>query len=149
MYKKILLTLTLALGLALTSALALAQMPLTGSVVPQEMLQAWADEKPLTQADIDAYIKLLPSTGAVASDTAAVAKLYEGAGFSEARFGFVASKIGLSMGLAAGATAQQLGLDQVPAVLRPSEADIELVKKNADNLQKATMEMIANMQGAK
>lgn len=149
MYRKIFLTLTLALTLALMSTLALAQAPPMANVeLPPEMAAALAKEKALTQADIDAYIKVLPKTSAVAQDPAAVAKLYQEAGLNETRLTYVASKIGLGMALAAGATPEQINLNQMPEVLRPTDAEVALVKKNIQNLQNATMEMLTNMQKA-
>lgn len=146
MYRKILLTLALALSLALASTLALAQMSPMGAALPQEMASALEKEKPLSQADIDAYVKLLPKMGVAATDPAALAKLYEGAGLSEVRFTYISSKVGLGMALAAGATADQLNLNQMPEVLRPTDEEVALVKKNLSELQKAAMEMATSMQ---
>lgn len=146
MYRKILLTLALALGLGLTPALALAQMPI--GTLPPEMAEALAKEKPLAQADIDVYLKILPQMGSVMQDAAAVVKLYEGAGLGEVRFNYIAAKVGLGMALAAGATPQQLNLDQMPEVLRPTDAEVALVKKNQTELQKASREMTTKMQSA-
>lgn len=146
---KILLSLALALSLALTAAQTSAQSsPLSGVSLPPDMALALANEKPLTQADIDLYRKVLPKTGLVAHDPAAVARLYQEAGLSEVRFNYVVSKIGLGMSLAAGATPHQLELEKTPEVLRPTSAEIDLVKKNISGLQRASREMIANMQKA-
>jgi|GEM_PF-2177710 len=147
MFKKVVLTWALALGLALTPVLALAQAPAAGTL-PPEVAAALAKEKPLTQADIDAYLKILPQLGAVAQDNSAVAKLYQDAGFTELRFNYAVGKIGLGMALAAGATNEQMGMEQIPEVLRPSDAEVALVKKNIDKLQAAAMEMAISMQNA-
>lgn len=148
MYRKILLTLALAFTLALSSTLALAQAPPTAAALPADIAAAMEKEKPLAQADIDAYLKILPKMGAVAQDPAAVAKLYEGAGLSEVRFSYISAKVGLGMALAAGATAQQLNMEQMPEVLRPTDEEVALVKKNLSALQKAAMEMATSMQKA-
>lgn len=147
MIRKIVLTWAVALGLALTPALAQAQTEPAGTL-PPEVAASLAKEKPLAQADIDAYLKVLPKMGDVAKDPSAVAKLYEDAGFTEIRFSYVAGKIGLGMALASGATPEQMNMDQIPEVLRPSDAEVELVKKNLDKLQAAAMEMATSMQKA-
>jgi len=146
MYRKILLTLTLALGLALTSTLASAQMPM--AEMPADMVAALEKEKPLTQADIDAYLKVLPKMGSVMNNPDGMGSLAKEAGFSDVRFSYVSGRVGFAMSQAAGATAQQMDLSQVPQALRPTDAEIELVKKNLDALQKASMEMFTNMQKA-
>lgn len=147
MFKKTFLTAALILGLAFSSSMALAQVAPMGAL-PPEMVTALEKEKPLAQADIDAYLKVLPKMGQVAADPTAAAKLYQDAGMTEIRFSYVAAKVGLGMALASGATPQQLNLDQMPAVLKPSDAEVELVKKNLDKLQKAAMEMATSVQKA-
>lgn len=146
MFRKIMITLALTLGLALSSTMAVAQMPM--GEMPPDMIAALGKESPLTQADIDAYLKVLPKMGAAMNSAEAMAALSTEAGFSDVRFSYVGSKVGFAMSLAAGATAQQMDMSQIPQVLRPTEAEIELVKKNIEPLQKASMEMLTNMQQA-
>ena len=145
MTRKTVFALTLLLALALCSSLALAQLPPAGAI-PPEVEAAMKKEPPLAQADIDAYLKIMPQLGPVVSDPAAIAKLYEGAGLTEIRFGYLSTKIGLGLALAQGATAEQLGIANLPAVLKPSEAEIALVKTNAAKLMEASMAMAATLQ---
>ncbi len=145
MFRKALLAMVMVMGLVLSASLAIAQAPAAGTI-PPEALAALQKEKPLAQADVDSYVKIMPQMAKVMSDPAAIAKLYEGAGLSEVRFSLISAKIGLGMALASGATAEQINLNQIPEVLRPSATEIDLVKKNLDKLQKAAMEMAAAMQ---
>jgi len=144
MLKKIVATLALGLMLALTAFPALAQVP-GASSIPPEVLQALKDEKPLSQADIDAYIKIMPEMPKTMSDPAALVKAYEAAGLSEVRFSYIVSKISLGQAMLMGATAEQLNLNQLPEALRPTEAETALIKNNMDALNKAAMEMTQAM----
>ncbi|MDR0882489.1 MAG: hypothetical protein LBP55_08100 [Candidatus Adiutrix sp.] len=144
MTRKTLLTLALLLALALCPSPAPAQSPLAGAI-PPELEAALKKEPPLTQTDIDAYLKILPQLGSVLSDPAAIAKLSESAGLTDVRFNYITAKIGVSQALAQGATAEQIGLSNFPEVLRPSETEITLVKTNIPKLMEAAMAMTANM----
>ena len=145
MFKKTMLILTLALSLTtLGAALAQAQTP-GGAAIPPEMLEALAKEKPMAQADIDGYIKAMPVMVKAMTDQNAAAEMFKAAGMTEVRFSYVAAKVGLGMALASGATPEQMQMDQIPEIIRPSKADIDLVKKNMDALQKAAADMAKAM----
>ena len=145
MLKKTLLTLTLALGLvAFGSSLAQAQ---TAGPIPPEVLAALAKEPPISQADLDAYLKALPQMLKAMTDEAAAAEMLKTAGMTDMRFSYVAAKINLAMNLAAGATPEQLGMSQIPDVIKPTQAEQDLVKKNLPALQKGVEEMTKAMMG--
>ncbi|UQZ89033.1 hypothetical protein C4J81_07400 [Deltaproteobacteria bacterium Smac51] len=140
-------TLAVALGLmmlTLSANVALAQIP-GGASIPPEVLDALKSEPPLSQADVDAYLKIMPDMPKAMSDPSALVKAYEAAGLSEVRFSYIVSKIALAQAMNMGATAEQLNINQLPDVLRPTDADKELVKKNMDALNKAAMEMTQAM----
>lgn len=141
-----LLALVLTLALAVMAAPALAQAPAGGMTVPPEIAAALAKEKPLSQADIDVYLKKMPEAPKYMKSQEEMAKFAKSTGLSESRYFFVFSKIPLAMSLAAGMPADAMGINQLPEILRPTEADIALVKKNAEPLQKVMMELAEAMQ---
>ncbi|MDR3038435.1 MAG: hypothetical protein LBV21_03965 [Candidatus Adiutrix sp.] len=131
-------------GLILSSCLwavgpAAAQMPPMGQL-PPEMLELLKKEPPLAQADVDNYLKIMPQLIQV-KDPAALPKLYADSGLTEIRLGLITAKINLGLALASGVTAQQINLDQVPEPMRPTDQEVELVKKNQAKIQAATMQM--------
>ncbi len=145
MIKKIAAAL-LVLTLIISAATVLAQMaPNAAAAIPPEVLEALAKEPPLTQADVEAYLKIMPEMPKAMNDPSILIKAYEGAGLTEVRFSYVVSKIALAQAMSMGASAEQLGLDRLPEVLRPTEADRELVNKNKEALGKAAEEMTRAM----
>lgn len=101
-------------------------------------LAAMADQPALTQADIDAYIKLAPQAAAAGADQAAVMKAYEESGLSPERLGTIATKITLGMAMAQGATREQLGAGgQTPDVMFPNDAEAALIAENLPAIMQA------------
>jgi len=143
MFKKMMLILTAALSLAAFSAPAFAQAP---GQVPAEMIEAFKKQAPLAQKDIDSYIKIMGQMAAVQADPSKAADIYKAEGWDEIRVSYVATKISLAQVLETGATLEQLGMKDVPEVMLPTKAEIELVKKNQGALQKAAMDAAAAMQ---
>ncbi len=141
-----LLALVLTLALAVVAAPLLAQAPAGGMMVPPEIADALAKEKPLTQADIDIYLKKMPEAPNYTQSPDALADFAKSTGLSESRYFFVFTKIPLALARAAGMPAEAMGIDQLPAVLHPTEADIALVKKNSEALQKVMMDLAAAME---
>ncbi|MDR1922288.1 MAG: hypothetical protein LBS31_11190 [Candidatus Adiutrix sp.] len=142
MIKKSLPALTLAAAmLALGAAFAAAQASF--DQIPAAVLERMAKEPPLTQADVDAYIKILPDMGKVMADSAALVKLYESVGLTESRFSVVVPKI--SFALVEAQAGDAVDYETLPEFLRPSAADVTLVKKNSEAVQKALEAMKKNM----
>jgi hypothetical protein len=143
MIKKILLILTLAaLMTAAWAALAAAQSPF--DQIPADVLEQMAKEPPLAQADVDAYIAILPDLGKVMADPAALVKLYEGAGLTESRFSVVVPKISFVLAeIQAGSAV--VDYEALPEFLRPSAAEAAVVKQNSEAVQKAMEAMKKNM----
>lgn len=56
------------------------------------------------------------------TDEAAAADMLKATGMTDIRFSYVAAKISLAMNLAVGVTPEQLGIAQVPDVLKPTQA---------------------------
>lgn len=144
MIRKTILSIALGLLVALTASVAIAQVP-GAAQIPPEVLEALQKEPPLSQADVDAYLKIMPEMPKAMSDPNALVKAYEAAGLTEVRFSYIVSKIALAQAMNMGAKASDLQLDQLPEVLRPTDADVALVKKNMDALNKAAMEMTQAM----
>ena len=106
----------------------------------------WADdaalmtsEGPLTQADIDAYVYILPRlAGEAGQDPQAAALLMREAGITRKRAAYVGAKITVTQALASGLISTgQLHDDQVPVYLQPSTAELTLVNDNLASLVKA------------
>lgn len=126
MFKKLLLTLALTFALTLSGAPAFAQ----DVEFTAEELAALAKEPPLSQADIDIFIKI--AEAADTSDGAADKVLAE-SGLSEVRMTMVLTKVSLGMLIASNVPSELL-LSEVPPVLQPTEAEIELIKNSLDKL---------------
>lgn len=141
MLKKIVVSLTLALVLALGASASFAQMTDPGQL-PPEAIKEMEKEGPLTQADIDAYMKIFPQMATGVSSAEEFEKVVADSGLSQMRLGLVMAKVGLGQALAMGATTEQLNLSSVPEVMRPTDAEVELVKNNMDKLM-ALMTQVA------
>ena len=137
MIKKYVLA-ALALIVMLTAVPALAQSEAADDLTP-EIIAALKKEPPLSQADIDTFIRIMPEMSKVAEkDPAEAVKIYEKAGLTENRFGLIFSKVTLGMFVAGGIPKEALVSGQdVPEVLVPSDAEVELIKKNMAALEKA------------
>lgn len=137
MIKKIAPLMMLGLILALSTAnIAMAQ----AGAFPQEALDAFAKEPPLTQADVDLYMKAMPKIPAAIGNPQALEQLYTDLGLTEIRFSFIVARIGIAHSLALNVSPEQLGLANLPEIVRPTESDKALVAKNLDELTRVTME---------
>ncbi len=135
----ILPALALALALALAAAPALAQAP--GGGIPPEMQKALEAEKPLTQADIETFARILPAFNEAGRQSPEAAlKVATDAGLSEPRMILMVTKVsfGLMLGDQPGVDVDaELDAQGIPKVLRPTAKDLALVKKNRAILEKA------------
>lgn len=148
MFRKTIAALAMTLMLTIMTAGAASAQMLGGvGQVPEAALAEMQKEGPLTQADVDIYIKLLPTMGqAMTGGADGLKSIHEASGLSEVRLSMVMTKVALSQALASGLTMEQLNAQQIPDVMKPTDAEVELVKKNMDKLNKATMELQSNMQ---
>ena len=128
----------LSLLLLLSAVPAPAQSGEADEITP-EIIEALKKEPPLTQADLDTFIRIMPEMSRAAEkDPSQAVKIYEKAGFTENRFGLIFSKATLGMFMASGISREALMSGQdVPEVLMPSDAEVELIKKNMAALEKA------------
>jgi hypothetical protein len=138
MMKKPLTFLFLILGAA-SPALSSAQGDVH-SDIPQSVIEALAGEPPLGQADVDAYIKIMPELTGLLSDPQGAEQLAAGLNLSRIRFSYIVAKVPLAMALASGADPRALGLDSLPRALHPSDLELRLVKDNLEALLKAADE---------
>lgn len=89
------------------------------------------NEPPLTQADIDAYLKMAPEVNKVMGDMNATMKLYQDNNISPQRFAIVGGKIAMGISMAQGLTREQLTASgQVPEFMLPNDAEAALIQKN-------------------
>ena len=90
-----------------------------------------ANEPALTQADIDAFVKIIPNVEEAMEDPQSAIKLYQDNNIEPQRFGVISSKITIGLMLDQGITREQLeSSGQVPAFMIPNEAELALIKKN-------------------
>lgn len=101
--------------------------------------QGRAEHGPLTQADIDGYIYLLPRlVGESGRDSERGAGLLREAGLSRGRAAYVGAKVAIAQALVSGLlSSSQLTMDQVPLHLQPSAEELTLVNDNLASLVKA------------
>lgn len=144
MIKKFVMFLGLAALIALPSVQSASAQP-PAAAFPPQALEMFKKEPPLAQKDIDAYIIVLPKVVDALNDPAAGAEVFADSGFTPIRFSYVSSKIGIGQGLAMGASPDDMQLGDIPEVLRPSEAEISLIKKNLDSLTKVAMDARGKM----
>ncbi len=128
----------LALALAavmviLAAPLALAQAP---GGLPPEVEAAWKKEPALTQADIDTYIKVIPDMAEAMKDQSKAPAVVKKSGLTETRFAYVFTKIGIAQALAADIN-DRSQLDQLPAIIRPTETELGLINKTLNAISEA------------
>lgn len=101
--------------------------------------QARTDYGPLTQADIDGYIYLLPRlVSGVEQDPEQGLRLLREAGLSRQRAAYVGAKVAIAQALVSGLlSSSQLTSDNVPLHLQPSAEELTLVNDNLASLVKA------------
>jgi len=121
----------LALILALTVIISAPAQAQTNDGLTEAQLAELAKEPPLTQADIDVFIKL---SEAPDDDPQAVAKIMDEANLSGTRMAVLLTKLSLGMALAGGADEKDVLTDQIPKPLHPSPQELDLIKKNFDKL---------------
>jgi hypothetical protein len=110
------------------------------SNIPQAVIETLDEEPPLSQADVDAYIKIMPELTRLLSDPHNAEQLAASLDLSQIRFSFIVAKVPLTMALASGADPKILGLDSLPKALRPSDRELRLVKDNLEALVAAAEE---------
>ena len=135
MVKKLLTFLVLILGVT-SPALSSAQGE-AHSDIPPAVIDTLAEEPPLGQADVDAYIKIMPELPKLLSDPQGAEQLAASLNLSQIRFSYIVAKVPLAMALSSGADPKALGLDSLPQALRPSGSELSLVKDNLKALLEA------------
>lgn len=130
--------LTLTLIIILTPVPAWAQSGQSDEITP-EIIAALKKEPPLSQSDIDIFVKIMPKMSKVASDNPAEAiKIYEQAGLSELRFGLIFSKATVGLLVASGVPLKAILTEaDMPEVLLPTAREQELIVKNLNALEAA------------
>jgi hypothetical protein len=122
------------------------------SDIPQAVIETLDGEPPLSQADIDAYIKIMPELTRLLNDPQSAEQLAASLNLSQSRFSYIVAKVGLTMALASGADPKMLGLDSLPKALHPSDRELRLVKDNLEALiapaEEAYRALTENLPGA-
>ena len=101
-------------------------------------LAAMANEPPLTQADIDTFMKMLPKIEEAGNSPEAIFKLYQDNGVSPQRFAMIGSKMTVGLMMAQGVTREQVvASGQFLEFMIPSDAEVAIVKNNMEAILKA------------
>ena len=105
----------------------------------QALLEAMSKEPPLTQNDIDTFLKFAPQLEELSDDEEAVVKLITDSGMSAERFQYAASKISMGMLMVMMPTmvTREMILEsgETPEFMIPSEDEVKLLEKNMDAFQ--------------
>lgn len=105
-----------------------------------KLMAAFAKEGPLTEADLQTFIKIAPVLleAVDANDEALGLKLMEGAGWGEIRGAYVTSKIGNGYMMLTDAENAQILFDlvEMPEFLIPGPKEITLINKYQTELSK-------------
>jgi hypothetical protein len=110
------------------------------SDIPPAVIEALSGEPPLGQADVDAYMKIMPELTRLLSDPQSAESLASSLNLSQIRFSYIMAKVPLTMALVSGADPRALGLDSLPQALHPSDQELSLVKQNLNALIEAAEE---------
>ena len=140
----------LFLLLMVTVSAGWSQIPATAQerviVIPPAVIKTLDQEPPLSQADIDAYVKIIPELLRLQSDSQSpeqlASKLASSLNLSQLRFSYIMVKVPLTMLLASGGDPKSFGmdsraLDSLLEALRPSDQELSLVKDNLETLVEA------------
>lgn len=132
MLKKVFATLLIALISAVCAGSALAQATAT-EAENAKLMAAFANEGPLTEEDLLAFIKIAPALleAVDANDEALGLKLMDQAGWGEIRGAYITSKIGNGyMMLTDAENAETLfDLVEMPASLIPNANELAVISK--------------------
>lgn len=137
MFKKSILTLILVLAACLGAAPAV----MAQASVDTAMFEAvFAKEPPITQTDIDNFIKITPymTQNASVNDIAKIMEIFEQAGWTEIRASYVSAKTINAYAINKDPEARSLMESAgIPSILMPTDAEMALVLKNFETLDKA------------
>lgn len=92
-----------------------------------------AGEKPITQQDIDVYIKILPEIAPLENDGLEAAKVYKKFGMSRVRFKFIQGKIPLCSSMILGHSFNE-NFDKLTESMKPVESELAVVRANWDDI---------------
>lgn len=92
-----------------------------------------AGEKPITQQDIDVYIKILPEIAPLENDGLEAAKVYKKFGMSRVRFNFIQGKIPLCSSIILGLSFND-NFDKLTESMKPVESELAVVRDNWDDI---------------
>ena len=147
MIKKIIFLSILALIFSFTTV-GLAQNPGFSSLTA-EKLEDFKKEPPLSQSDIDAFIKIMPAmakykgkdfSAITPEERKTIEETVSKVGLSDVRSILIFNKISLGMLALGGTPVEMFGDMEIPEPLIPTESDVELLKKNQSALDKLFMQ---------
>ncbi|MDR3038630.1 MAG: hypothetical protein LBV21_05010 [Candidatus Adiutrix sp.] len=108
--------------------------------IPQAVIETFALEPPISQADVDAYIKIIPELPKLMNDPQSAETIAAAHNLSPVRFSYIMAKVPLTMAIAAGADPKTLGLEALPKVLHPTAPELAVVRTNLEALSATAAE---------
>lgn len=134
----------LSLATAIFACFCLAPLALAQTATDAALIEAvFSKEPPLTQQDINTFIKIGPEMikAASANDVGAATAALQKANWTEARGSYVTAKVSnaYAMNLNPEMAKSMLESAGMPSILLPTPAELELVKNNMDKLDKVFM----------
>lgn len=99
-----------------------------------EFVAAMRAEPPLTQQDIDTYIRVWPTLGPNQHDKTRAAQILRDAGWTENRAAYVTNKIMVTQPYAVGAPQNDIAAIHIPDYFKPTTDEITLVRRNLDRI---------------
>jgi hypothetical protein len=119
----------------------LLSLPMTQVMAAEPTEQELAAEPALTQQDIDTFVSKTDQYVKIIKDPAAAETVLKELKMTEARFVVVSTKLSIGYTIIMLTDLKQpipqQELDALPAGLKPSEAEMELMKANKDKIQAA------------
>ncbi|KXS56371.1 MAG: hypothetical protein AMR96_03050 [Candidatus Adiutrix intracellularis] len=113
--------------------------------LPQEIATALALEPPLSQVDVDIYLKILPELPTIMADPSSLSRIATAHDLSQTRFSYIMAKVPLTLVLIDGTSPEELGLNALPPVLHPTESEKAVVAQNREKLHQASNEALKTM----
>lgn len=110
--------------------------------LPQEIAAALALEPPLSQADVDIYLKILPELPTIMADPSSLSRIVTAHDLSQTRFSYIMAKVPLTLVLIDGTSPEELGLNTLPSVLHPTESEKAVIAQNREKLHQASNEAL-------
>ena len=107
--------------------------------LPPEMIASFKKEKPMTQKDIDLFLKVMPQVQKLKDKENPSEEFFIKNGTTGKRFAYIGTKVALGYNLLDAPAQQQAMFFQITGtdlVMKPTDAEFELIRKNKSKIAK-------------